>query len=110
MELPITLEEFSSHTINIFSRGYHEYMPVWMPRIDEDSLFCRRELSNEYDEYTVAIVAIDHFKREKVVGHLSFFLCKTLNKVLLLARIVCELQSYRNKNKQRDWCKIGHSN
>ena len=31
MELPITLEEFSSHTINIFSRGYDEYMSVWMP-------------------------------------------------------------------------------
>ena len=50
MELKITLEELSSHTINTFSRGYHEYMSVWMPQICEDSLFCRRELSNEYDE------------------------------------------------------------
>ena len=65
MELPITLEEFSSHTINTFSRGYHEYMSVWMPQIGDDSLFCRRELSNEYNEYAVAIVAIDHFKREE---------------------------------------------
>ena len=65
MELPITLEEFPSHTINTFSRGYHEYMSVWMPQIGDDSLFCRRELSNEYNEYAVAIVAIDHFKREE---------------------------------------------
>ena len=34
-------------------------MPVWMPQIGDDSLFCRRKLSNEYDEYTAAIVVID---------------------------------------------------
>ena len=37
-------------------------MSVWMPQIGGNSLFCRRELSNEYDEYAVAIDAIDHFK------------------------------------------------
>ena len=63
MELPITLEEFSSHTINTFSHGYHEYMSVWMPQIGDKSLFCKRELRNEYDKYIAAIVAIDHFKR-----------------------------------------------
>ena len=55
MGLSITLEEFSSYTSDTFSRGYHEYMSVWMPQIGDDSLFCRRELSNEYDEYAVAI-------------------------------------------------------
>ena len=39
IELPITLEEPSSHTINTFSRDYHEYMLVWMPQIGDDSLF-----------------------------------------------------------------------
>ena len=29
MKLPITLEEFSSHTINKFSSGYREYISVW---------------------------------------------------------------------------------
>ena len=47
-------------------------------------LFCRRELSNEYDEYAAAIVAIGHFKREEVVGHVPLFLRKTLNKFLRL--------------------------
>ena len=84
MELPITLEKFSSHTLNTFSRGYHEYMSVWMPQIDDNSLCCRRELSNEYDKYAVAIVAIDHFKQEEVVGHVPLFLGKTLNKFLHL--------------------------
>ena len=84
IELPITLEEFSSRTINTFSRGYHEYMSVWMPQIGDDSLFCKRELSNECDEYPAAIVAIDHFKLEEVVGHVPLFLSKKLNKFLRL--------------------------
>ena len=82
--IAIALEEYFSLTINTFSHGYHEYMSVWMPHISEESLFCRRELSNEYDEYAAAIVAIDHFKREKVVGHVPLFLSKTLNKFLRL--------------------------
>ena len=44
--------------------------------------FVGGEISNEYDEYAVAIVAIDHFKREEVVGHVPLFLSKTLNKFL----------------------------
>ena len=31
-------------------------------------------LSNEYDEYSVAIDTVDHFKREEVVGHVPLFL------------------------------------
>ena len=84
IELLITLEEFSSHTINTFSRGYHEYMSVWMPQIGGDSLFCRRQLSNEYEEYAAAIVATDHFKREEVVKHVLLFISKTLNNFLRL--------------------------
>ena len=80
--MELTFKEFSSHTINTFSRGSHEYMSLWMPLIGGDSLFCRRELSNEYEEYAAAIVAIDHFKREEVFGHVPFFLNKTLNKFL----------------------------
>ena len=50
----------------------------------DDNLFRRREISNEYEEYALAIVTIDHFKREEVVGHVSLFLSKTLNKFLRL--------------------------
>ena len=83
MEFQIILEEFSLHTVNTFSRGYHEYMSVWMLQIDDTFLFCRRELSNINEEHAVSIVAIDHFKRE-IVGHVSLFLSKTLNKLLCL--------------------------
>ena len=84
MELPITFEDFSLHTIDTFSCVYHEYMSVWMLQIGDDSLFWRTELSNEYDEYAAAVVAIDHFKREEFVGHVSLFLSKTLKKFLRL--------------------------
>ena len=68
IELLITLEEFSSHTIPYF----------------DNSLFCRRQLSNEYEEYAAAIVATDHFKREEVVKYVLLFLSKTLNNFLRL--------------------------
>ena len=55
-----------------------------MPQIGDDSLFCRRERSNKYNEYAVAMVGIDHFKREEVVGNVPSFLSKTLNKFLRL--------------------------
>ena len=61
-------------------------MSVWMHQIGDDSLFCRRESSNEYDEYVAAIAAIDNFKREEVVRHVPFFLSKTLKKFLRLHR------------------------
>ena len=84
MELRITLEEFSSYTINTYSGGYHEYMSEWMPQIGNHSLFCSIDLSNEYDDYAVTIDVIDHFKREEVVGHVPLSLSKTLNKFLCL--------------------------
>ena len=59
-------------------------MSVWMRQIDNNSLFCRRELSNEYDDYAVAIVAIDHFKQEKVVEYVPLFISKTINTFLRL--------------------------
>ena len=82
MKLPITLEKFHSHSNNTFSRGYHEYMSVWVSQIGDDSLFSR-ELGNKYEEYAVAIVVIVGFKQE-VVGHVPLFQSKTLNKFLRL--------------------------
>ena len=46
--------------------------------------------------YAVAIVAIDRFKREEVAAS---FPKQDVKQVSSLARIVCELQSYSNKNK-----------
>ena len=63
-------------------------MSVWMLQIGGNSLFYRRELSNEYDKYAAVIVSIDHFKQGKVVGKLSLFLSKTLNKFLLLSYLM----------------------
>ena len=110
MKFPITLKEFSSHTINTFSRDYHEYISVWMPQVGDGSLFRSRELSNEYDESAVAIATIDHFYTRRSCWTCASFPKQDVKEVPLLARIVCEFQSYRNKNKQRDWCRIGDTN
>ena len=61
-------------------------MSAWMPQIGDNSLFCTRKLSNEYDKYAAAIVAIDHFKRKGVVRNVPLFLSKTLLKFLRLPR------------------------
>ena len=72
VELPITLEEFSSHTINTFPRGYHEYMSVWMPQFGDNSLFCRKKLSNEYDEYYVAKLLLINLNKKKLLDMCLF--------------------------------------
>ena len=59
-------------------------MSLWMPQNGDHSLLCRRELSYECHGYAVVIVAIDHFKQEELVGHVTIFLSKTLNKLLRL--------------------------
>ena len=53
-------------------------MSVSMPQIGADFLFCKRELSNEYDEHAAAINDFDHYKREEVFGHVPLFFSKTL--------------------------------
>ena len=110
IELPITLEEFSSHSINTFSRGYNEYMSVWIPQFGDDSLFCRRKFSNEYDEYTVALVAIDHFEREEVVGHVPLFLSKALNKFLRLPGSYASCKVTGTTINKGIGCRIGGTN
>ena len=45
-------------------RGYHVYKENWTPVIGE-TLTCKREPSNAYDKYAVAVI-----KNERVVGHL----------------------------------------
>lgn len=41
--------------VNSFVRGYHEYMDVWEPIINEE-YFLKREPGNKTDENAVAVV------------------------------------------------------
>ena len=38
----------------------------------DDNLFRRRELSNEYEEYALAIVTIDHLNEKKLLDMCLF--------------------------------------
>ena len=80
-----------------------------MPQNGDHSLFCRRELSYECDGYAVVIVVIDHFKQEEIVGHVTIFLSKTLNKFLRLLGSHASCKVTRTRIN-RDWCRIGDTN
>ena len=49
-----------------FVRGYHAYMDIWLPSID-DELCLKRELSNKEDANAVAVVRDSSLKCEKNV-------------------------------------------
>ena len=106
MELPITFQESLHilpthfHVVIISIYQYGCLRSVMIPYFVGENLTMNMT-------YAVAIVGIDHFKREEVVAS---FPKRDVKQVSSLARIVCELQSYSNKNKQRDWCRIGDSN
>ena len=74
-----------------------------MPQNGDHSLLYRRELSYECNGYAVFMVAINHFKQEEIVGHVTIFLSKTLNKFLRLpgSHASCKVTGTR-KNKGID--------
>ena len=41
--------------VNSFVRGYHEYMDVWKPKVNEEYLL-KREPSNKTDKNVVAVI------------------------------------------------------
>ena len=53
-----------------FVRGYHAYMDIWLPSID-DELCLKRELSNKEDANAVAVVRDGSLKCEKNVKRMS---------------------------------------
>ena len=41
--------------VNSFVQGYHEYMDVWQPKVNEE-YFLKREPSNKTDKNAVAVI------------------------------------------------------
>ena len=67
IELPIALKEFFLYPINAFKYGCSEYMPVWKRQVNDDPLFCKRQVNNQIAEYCMAIVASDILKQWEVI-------------------------------------------
>ena len=43
------------YSFNLYTRGYHAYMNLWIPLTEDKSSICWKEKGNEYDPYGVAI-------------------------------------------------------
>ena len=61
--------------INSYIRGYHAYMDVWTPVLNEE-LILKREPTNDRDSNAVAV------KKEVIVGHVPFNLAPFLSAFL----------------------------
>ena len=62
--------------INSYVRGYHAYVDLWTPALNEE-LILKREPTNETDRNAVAIL-----KEETVVGHVPFNLAPLISAFL----------------------------
>ena len=54
--------------MNVCVRGFHVYQDTWTPLIGEQ-LVCRREDSNQRDQYAVAVL-----KGKEIVGHVPWYM------------------------------------
>ena len=45
----ITDPDLETQNFNSYSRGYHAYMNLWIPSIEDKSLICQKEKGNEYE-------------------------------------------------------------
>ena len=62
--------------INSYIRGYHAYMDVWTPVLNEE-LILKREPTNDRDSNAVAVK-----KEEVIVGHVPFNLAPSISAFL----------------------------
>lgn len=62
--------------INSYIRGYHAYMDLWTPALNEE-LVLKREPTNKRDSNAVAVL-----KEDTVVGHIPFNLAPLISAFL----------------------------
>ena len=77
--LPIIIDSgLGKWSFDSYSRGYHEYMNIWVLLIGNESLICRKEKENTYDPLAVAItrgnVVVRHVPQNICCFFLKFFI------------------------------------
>ena len=92
IEIPFDVEililidnSFSLLKHHPYAYGYRAYMYIWKPFIGDDSLSCKREDDNIYDENTVAVTHSNHIG-PCVVGHIPFLYSSTFKKILFFTK------------------------
>ena len=67
--MPIwVMKDSSTFQCDSFVRGYHVYISIWEPLVGE-CLKSRKESSNEMDKTAVAVIRINFYSEDVVVGH-----------------------------------------
>ena len=67
--IPIwVMKDNSTFQCDNFVRGYHVYMNIWEPLVGE-CLNSRKEPTNEMDKTAVAVIRINSYSEDVVVGH-----------------------------------------
>ena len=73
-----------------FARGFHVYMDIWNPVIEE-ILKCKREPTNEVGKHAVAIMCSDSLGKESVVGHIPHNISKFSSMFLTIPSTAIEV-------------------
>ena len=76
-EIEVIIIKQKEYCFESFVRGYHAYMDIWTPKVDDENLCLKPESDNEHDSFAVAVLL-----EGKVVGHVPMNLSKLFNKFL----------------------------
>ena len=80
VSIPISvMKDGSKFQCNSFVRGYHVYMNIWEPLVGE-CLKSRKEPTKEMDKAAVAVICINSYNDEVVVGHVP----KNMSKIVYM--------------------------
>ena len=74
-----------------FTKGYHVYMKVWIPRLDE-CLFGNKEQSNGVHKNAVAVIRLNNCGKEEVVSYVPQSISKVVSLYLSLPHCYLELE------------------
>ena len=92
IDISICIEkDWISYEYNSFARGYHAYMNIWNPLVEE-TLKWRQEPSNEVDKNAVAIRRSDSWEKETIVRHVPQNIFKTWSMFLKVSNNSIEVQ------------------
>ena len=78
--IPIwVMKDSSTFQCESFVRGCHVYMNIWEPLVGE-CIKSRKEPTNEMDKTAVAVIRINSYSEEVVVGHVA----KNMSKIVFM--------------------------
>ena len=81
-----------------FTNGYHVYLKVWIPLLDE-CLFGNKEQSNGVDKNAVAVIRLNNCGKEEVVSYVP----QSISKVVSLYLSLCHIVTWNLKSLENVW-------